>query len=177
MTYEELQEVNKDLVTMDVKGKEYAPVNQRILAFRKLFPEGQIVTELVSDVNGKCIFKASVMNGETTLATGYAYENEGNSYINKTSYIENCETSAVGRALGMLGIGIETSIASAEEVNTAILNQPVSKKEQNLLLKIWTDHGGNAESLCKHCHVKAVEDISSAQFAAVMNQLREKDGK
>jgi len=57
------------------------------------------------------------------LAVGHAYEKEGSTFINKTSYIENCETSAVGRALGMLGIGIDTSIATAEEVNIAIINQ------------------------------------------------------
>lgn len=57
------------------------------------------------------------------LGTGTAYEKEGSTFINKTSYIENCETSAVGRALGMAGFGIDTSIASAEEVQNAIANQ------------------------------------------------------
>ena len=56
-------------------------------------------------------------------ATGHAEEYMGSSYINKTSFIENCETSAIGRALGLLGIGIDTSIASAEEVSNAISNQ------------------------------------------------------
>ena len=56
-----------------------------------------------------------------------AYEKEGSTFINKTSYIENCETSAWGRALGNLGIGIDTSIASAEEVQNAVLNQSPKK--------------------------------------------------
>ncbi|MCQ2771082.1 MAG: hypothetical protein MJ236_04705, partial [Clostridia bacterium] len=51
-------------------------------------------------------------------------EKESSSFINKTSFIENCETSAVGRALGFAGIGSKTSIASAEEVRNAINNQP-----------------------------------------------------
>ena len=60
---------------------------------------------------------------EVVLGQGTAYEKEGSSNINRTSYIENCETSAVGRALGMAGFGIDTSIASAEEVSGAIAQQ------------------------------------------------------
>jgi hypothetical protein len=63
------------------------------------------------------------------------------------------------------------------ERDSDVTNVGISKKEQTLLLKIWTDHGGTADSLCKHCHVEAVEHISSAQYAKVMEQLREKDGK
>jgi len=65
------------------------------------------------------------------VATGHAHEVKGSSSINKTSHIENCETSAVGRALAMLGIGIDTSIASANEVQDAIAQQeekPAPKK-------------------------------------------------
>ena len=57
------------------------------------------------------------------LATGYAFERQDASNINKTSFIENCETSAVGRALGFIGLGSEKSIASAEEVDNAIKTQ------------------------------------------------------
>lgn len=61
------------------------------------------------------------------LGTGTAYEKENSSFINKTSYIENCETSAVGRALGMAGFGIDTSVASAEEVENAMQQQEADK--------------------------------------------------
>ena len=57
-----------------------------------------------------------------------AEEKETSSYINKTSYIENCETSAVGRALGFIGLGSENSIASLEEVANAINNQQAKPK-------------------------------------------------
>ena len=124
MTFEELQEANKTIVTVDVKGKQYAEVNQRIKAFRKLYPCGGIETEIKSCENGIVIMTATVRDDEgKILGTGTAYEKESSSYINKTSYIENCETSAVGRALGMCGIGIDTSVASAEEVANAIKNQ------------------------------------------------------
>jgi hypothetical protein len=123
-TWEQLVKANSIIRTMDVKGKEYAEVNQRIKAFRSICPGGSIMTEMLSNENGMCVFRATICDEEMrVLGTGTAYEKETSSYINKTSYIENCETSAVGRALGMCGFGIDTSIASAEEVQNAILNQ------------------------------------------------------
>lgn len=134
ITFKDIQEANKTIKTTDVKGKDYAEVNQRIKAFRMVYPQGTIKTEMVSNVNGICIFKAEVLDQDAkVLATGTAYEKENSSFINKTSYIENCETSAVGRALGMCGFGIDTSVASAEEVQNAMANQ--NKKVNQIIDK------------------------------------------
>lgn len=128
ITYEDISEVNKRIKTTDIKGKAYADVNERIKAFRKLFPTGMISTEMISNENGVCVFKAIVADETgSILGTGHAYEKEGSTFINKTSYIENAETSAVGRALGMAGIGIDTSVASYEEVANAMANQTETK--------------------------------------------------
>ena len=130
MKYLDLAIANETIKTTDIKGKDYAEVNQRIKAFRMVYPTGTIETKMVSNENGVCIFKASIYDelGEL-LGTGTAYEKENSSFINKTSYIENCETSAVGRALGMVGFGIDVSVASAEEVQNAIQNQEVTQEE------------------------------------------------
>ncbi|MBQ5834031.1 MAG: hypothetical protein IIW36_04375 [Clostridia bacterium] len=126
MTFDELQKANGLIKTTPIQGKEYAQVPERVKAFRSIFPEGMILTEIVSCENGVVLMKATVYNDDgKVLATGHAYEKEGSSFINKSSYIENCETSAVGRALGNAGFGIDVSIASAEEVQNAILNQTV----------------------------------------------------
>ena len=122
------------LKTVNIKGKEYVEVNERIRHFRENYPQGSIVTELVSNNDGVCVFKATIYNMDLIVATGHAYEKEGSTFINKTSYIENCETSAIGRALGILGIGIDGSVASAEEVQTAIANQ-VDKETINRALE------------------------------------------
>ncbi len=75
--------------------------------------------------------KAYVYNEEgVLLATGYAQEKESSSYINKTSFVENAETSCVGRALGWVGIGVDGSMASAEELANAITNQKKIKEEE-----------------------------------------------
>ena len=126
--FDEIQKANETIRTTNIKGKEYAEVNQRIKAFRMVYPVGSIRTEMISNENGICIFRAVITDNENKIiATGTAYEKENSTFINKTSYIENCETSAVGRALGMAGFGIDTSVASAEEVQNAIANQ----EEQN----------------------------------------------
>lgn len=135
ITFEDIQKANETIKTTDIKGKDYAEVNQRIKAFRMVYPTGPIETEMISNENGICIFKATVRNEEgELLATGTAYEKENSTFINKTSYIENCETSAVGRALGMCGFGIDTSVASAEEVQNAMANQE-EKPKPNVKVK------------------------------------------
>lgn len=130
ITFEDIQKANNTIITTDIKGKDYAEVNQKIKAFRMVYPTGPIETEMISNENGICIFKATVCNEDgDLLATGTAYEKENSTFINKTSYIENCETSAVGRALGLAGFGIDTSIASAEEVQNAMANQEEKSKK------------------------------------------------
>lgn len=139
MKYLDIAIANETIKTTGIERKdkngnitvnEYAQVNERIKAFRMVYPDGTITTELLSNQNGVCIFRAVISNNEgKVIGTGTAYEKEDSSFINKTSYIENCETSAVGRALGMCGFGIDVSVASAEEVQNAMNNQIPTKEE------------------------------------------------
>lgn len=113
--------------TQNIKGKPYVPVNERLIYFRFHAPEHKgwsLTTELLHFQPEYCIIRASIKNAEGfEVASGIGHETPTSGQVNRTSMVENCETSAVGRALGMLGIGIETSIASAEEVATAIAVQ------------------------------------------------------
>ena len=143
MRYLDLAIANETIGTIDIKGKEYAEVNQRIKAFRMICPNGSIETELLSNENGICVFKATIKDEfGKILGTGTAYEKEDSSFINKTSYIENCETSAVGRALGMCGLGIDVSVASAEEVANAINNQEPTQEEADSYVLTFGKHKG-----------------------------------
>lgn len=129
VTYKDIEQASAGIRTMDIKGKDYAIVNERVKAFRKVYPNGSITTEIVSMTDGMIVMRATACDGEgKVLATGTAYEMEASSYINKTSYIENCETSCIGRALGFCGFGIDTAICSAEEVDNAIRQQEASRK-------------------------------------------------
>lgn len=136
-TFEDTQKANEAIKTTGIEKTnkktgertvtQYAPVNQRVKAFRMVYPMGRIETQMLSNSDGVCIFRAVVAVGDMVLGTGTACEEEQSSFINKTSYIENCETSAVGRALGMAGFGIDTSLSSYEEAQTAINNQEREK--------------------------------------------------
>ena len=112
--------------SVNIKGKEYITVNERLIFFRSkpAFKGWKIIEELVSLDEKEGIFKVTIMNSERhQVVNAHAQEYRDSSYINKTSFLENGFTSALGRALGYLGIGIDTAIASAEEVETAIINQ------------------------------------------------------
>ena len=186
-TFEQLQKANESIRTVNIKGKEYAEVNQRIKAFRMVYPEGFINTEMKSNENGICIFQAAVgyyvekegFLDRVTLGTGTAYEKESSTFINKTSYIENCETSAVGRALGMAGFGIDTSVASAEEVETAIANQDTGKKitatKAKTLEKMIVSHNVNVADVLKYYGHDELKEFTEKEFATVLKQLEAKE--
>lgn len=127
ITFEQIQKANEGLKSIDVKGKRYVMVNEKVKAFRTLFPEGFIHTDIISLENGVVVMQSKAGyfdNGtERILGTGLAFERQDSSFINKTSFIENCETSAIGRALSFIYLGADDSIASAEELANAIKNQ------------------------------------------------------
>lgn len=139
--------------SINIKGKQYIMVNERIKEFRNKYPNYSLTSEIVSLDNDSCIIKAVVIDENGIVrATGLAQEDRTSSMINKTSYIENCETSAWGRALGCFGIGIDTSIASAEEVAMAIDKQEkIAEIKEPLKCK------------CEKCGIKITEKV--AQYA------------
>ena len=188
--FEDIQKANDSIKTTDIKGKEYAEVNQRIKAFRMVYPTGSIRTELESNENGVCIFRATVgyldgNNDTVILGTGTAYEKENSSFINKTSYIENCETSAVGRALGMAGFGIDTSVASAEEVGNAILQQE-NDGENKVITKVMEEalrdfitrtniENDKVVTILKQYGYKKLADIKMKDYGTIQKQLEKKE--
>ena len=117
---------NYKFKTTNIRGKQYVEVNERIKFFRQedQYKNWTLMSEFTALDAEQAVCKATIAdeNGRV-IATGHAHEERGSSNINKTSYVENCETSAVGRALALLGIGIDTSIASANEVQDAISKQ------------------------------------------------------
>jgi len=112
--------------SINIKGSNYITVNERLKYFRseETF-NGWRINEDVIDLNEKeGIFKVTIFDSSgEPITSAHAQEYRDNSYINKTSFLENGFTSALGRALGYLGIGIDTSIASADEVTNAVSNQ------------------------------------------------------
>lgn len=116
-------EALRDAPTVNIKGKQYTQVATRVEVFRRHFDtDWSLVTEILPVEHPMVRVRAEIRNPDgAVIATGTAEENRTYG-INKTSAIENCETSAIGRALANLGLhGGE--FATAEEVDTAIKGQ------------------------------------------------------
>jgi hypothetical protein len=106
---------------INIKGKQYVLVSDRVLYFNEVYPNGCIQTvklESTDRVEFKAIVIPDVKN-PTRVFTGHSQAVWGEGYINKTAALENAETSAVGRALALMGIGVIDSIASVDEINKA----------------------------------------------------------
>ena len=115
----------KDDGIVDIRGKQYLTVARRINDFREQHPDYGIHTEILSVNEDAVVCRAVITDKEgRQLSSGIAEEKRNSSNINKTSAVENCETSAVGRALAFFGMA-GTEIASADEVANAINQQNV----------------------------------------------------
>lgn len=191
ISYEDIKNANETILTTDIKGKKYAEVPQRVKAFRMVYPTGSIETfqtyldgEIGSRVVGFTTNIYAFIEGERILlASGNAEEKEASTFINKTSFIENCETSSVGRALGFCGFGIDTSISSAEEVQNAMSNQteeydpdlddgePVTENQLKVLSNL---NEKVIENIVNHFGLESINDISKAQAKFTISKMMKK---
>ena len=103
--------------TIDICGKSYVTVNERLKEFRNNFKDYALITEIIELGSDYATVKASIFDDKGVLrATGFAREVVAKSPINKYAFLENCETSAIGRALGNFGIGIDEAVCTADEL-------------------------------------------------------------
>lgn len=112
--------MNKNNGKVNIHGREYETVALRVQKFKVACPNHSLITEVLTRDAECVVMKASIFNPEGWLvATGHAEEYRKASSINKTSALENAETSAIGRALAAFGLG-GTEFATADEVANAI---------------------------------------------------------
>lgn len=115
--------MGKDLKDKAIKykDKDYVLVSDRVIYFNDTYPKGAITTELITEPDSDLVIvKATVFPEDSQRKfTGYSQAVKGDGFVNKTAALENAETSAVGRALAFMGIGVLDSIASADEINKA----------------------------------------------------------
>jgi hypothetical protein len=123
-----------------IHGKDYKTVAERVTEFHKDHKDNKsILTEIIQFKDGIVVVKAVVKIGESIFC-GHAYEELGSSPINTTSALENCETSAIGRALASAGY-LGSEFASADELVTALnkQNTPYKAKKEDLSGDGWRD--------------------------------------
>ena len=167
-------------MTVNIKGKEYVMVNERIKEFREKHPDFSLESEIVSLDNDSCVIRAVVKNqAGRIIATGLDREErqDKTSLVNLNAYLENCETSAWGRALDNLGIGIDVAIASGDEMNIKIAQNPETledfkraienaktEKQLGYLYYRWSEKFGKGTN-----EYNELQDLSSKKKVAIGN--------
>ena len=155
--------------TIKIGNKEYVAVNERLKAFRSA-PEYKgfaLVTKVHELTPDACTMEAQIFDKDGRLvANGFARELRSDPFskVNKTSHVENCETSAWGRALGNMGIGIDESICSAQELAYAI----AAEKQQQAQAKpaaAQTAHAQQVAAPEKHELTQREQDELDAAMA------------
>lgn len=128
--------MTKDLKdkAIDIRGKKYVLVSDRILYFNETYPNGSIMTDLISAPSDELVIMRATIFPDVKEVNrffrAYSQATWGEGAVNRTAALENCETSSVGRALGFMGIGVITSIASVDEINKAQTQTPYQKKAE-----------------------------------------------
>ena len=146
--------------------EDYETVEERLVKFWKEHPDGRIDTTLVESTLQRFIVRASIFRTEVDAqawTTGYAEETVSTRGVNSTSALENCETSAIGRALANAGYVTKGKRPSREEMSKVKANEPKplqSRLEEKIIMPIeddaWT--------------VKAVQPAGSAADAVALVQ-------
>lgn len=182
-----LLDANKQIEYIQLKGKDYATVKERVKAFRMFFPDYSIITEIISMDDKRITMKATIKDSEgRTLATGHAQEEKGKGLVNTTSHVENCETSAIGRACAAFGIGIDADYASADEIITAIKeeqdelvkardnpNTPITKKHIDAIRYHCAEDGVAIKDVCLHFGIEELGEMTLTQYFALTNNWPE----
>lgn len=153
---------NKDTGVVTIHGKDYKTVAKRVDEFRKEYKTKlAIITSLVSRDDKTVVMKAEILDeNRNVIATGYAEENRAASQINRTSALENCETSAIGRALANFGLG-GGEYASADEVANAISQQGTAPRYNSIS---FDDIRTTLETLKTDAEVKQYAKEVDAKF-------------
>jgi len=165
-----------NLKTINIKGKSYVEVSERLKYFRNNYKDYSLTTQIIECTSDQCVMVANVVDPSGRIvATGHAHETKNSSFINKTSHVENCETSAWGRALANFGIGIDSSVASANEVQMAIAQDkvPKTKSTKKMTAKVFeamlkSIADGQPELVKEHMHKY---DMTDAQRSTLEEQL------
>lgn len=170
MTYDDIQAANAAIKTVNISGKQYATVAERVKAFRMLCPDGYIKTHVELIDEETCMATAEVGVGDRILATGTALEYRTASRLNAQSFCEVAETSACGRALGFLGLmGNSGSVASAEEMTKV---ERATERQVGAILKIYKDDDAGLMELMDALKISDIENVTAEQASEVLTMSK-----
>ncbi len=153
--------------------ENYVPVAERLEKFYERFPDGRVMTQIVehNQAEGFVLMRAEVYrtpDDAVPAATGHAYEVRGESYVNKSSYIENAETSAVGRALALLGFEVKRGLASREEMEKVARVQTAPRVQEERAPQTEKPATAAAATTTTQTSPRAVEEDAGALDASIL---------
>ena len=166
--------------TIQIQGKDYVTVNERVKEFHKIYPKGSILAKILHQTETEIIIQAIVtpdIEVPSRCFNGTAHEVKGSGPVNKTSHVENCETSAVGRALGFLGLGIDTDIASADEMKQVVNNVPITEEQLMKLKDYILSVGADEAKFLKYMKIESLDQLLSSQYLKAVAALKAKGAK
>jgi len=172
-------EQKKQAGIIEIHGRDYQTVAKRLKDMKEDHPDYSIKTKILHSDETTVLMRALILNGEgKEVARGHAEENRSLSQINKTSAVENAETSAVGRALSLLGY-LGTEIRSAEEMVNAIHQQSVSETISKYFISRLVDEIDNCFEVVKGdrgqdqavCH----DEKELKKILSVCNEIKDDD--
>lgn len=151
-----------------IKNSQYVLVSDRIIYFNETYSNGSISTELVSDGQSDTfVVKATILpdcSKPERKFTGYSQAKIGDGMVNKSAALENAETSSVGRALAMLGIGVIDSVASVDEMNKAGVKRDPRVPEYDPVNKPDAFDTAMAKEKCKKCGGEMVRNPKTGNW-------------
>jgi len=152
-----------------IKGKEYTEVKDRVVYFRNEYPKYSLVAIPVTLDEKVAIFRAEVTDEQgKVISNGYAMETANNGMVNKTNHIENAETSAKGRALGFLGIGIVGGIATVEDIKT------IDDEQIEELQELMKQKGSDKMALLSHFKISTLKEMDRNMYITAIEMLNKK---
>ena len=169
VTWEDLKKANDLIKTINLKGKEYAEVKERVIAFRRVYPNGQIISKIDFTENFVVCHVDIYDEGGILLATGHARE-----YLKYEYPVEKAETSAIGRAIGFIGLGITTSIASAEDMESVgtndIFDEPTPEDIKKLKAQFFEKFEGKQQAdILNGLQVKSLDELNPMLLKALVD--------
>ena len=160
-----------DTGIVQIHGKDYQTVALRVSKLRDDHPDWTISTDILSNAD-TVLIKACILDENGRLiGSGHAEEIRGSTNINKTSAVENCETSAIGRALAASGYG-GTEYASANEMEK--MKEYISTEQVKELMDLAGRAEADIDKFLKYCCAETFETITIGKYSSAVSALKTK---
>ena len=165
---------------MGFNPDNYETVEERLVRWWAAYPNAQIVTTMVHYDGKTVVFRAEGIVEGRVIASGYAEEVHGSSPVNKTSFVENCETSAIGRMIGNSPLGTKPGARPSRQEMQKVERQNgnvqagsalagiVTERQLQYIKKLAKNRGLDDEGLFDECQSRfnAVPELLTARQAS-----------